>query len=422
MRRRLCLALTVLVALAVPLAGQTLLSLAEPLILSTRGIHSSNTGIAMNAAGESSGTVGHIYLQDRSGTKTCSAAGGCVIYWNLANGNTFADGSTNLRVGLQDVNTGTGLEDGTFDVYGDLVGGTDALTNLTLVATPMETGTKTVTHGDVLFVGMEMTARGGADSVSHDNAVQLHALAAGFPYGTRDEGSPTKQALVHLFTIEFDDGTIGWIHMAALKMNLAQAASTWTINFSSTTTPDEYAGVFRLPYNAEVSCALPVQNFGAGDFFEVVLYEDPLGTPTALDTWAITDVDNFINGGVAYPLTSPPVEIEADTDYACALRATGTTITWQYFDLTTGFEALKGVQPFSVIKMAARTDQTGAFVETQTYHLPDLVVIVSAIDTAGGGGGGGGGETSHVFASLRANTGDGARLLAPPTRTRHTRR
>jgi len=40
----------------------------------------------------------------------------------------------------------TGLEDGTFDVYADLVGGTDTITGSADQLTAMETGTKTITH------------------------------------------------------------------------------------------------------------------------------------------------------------------------------------------------------------------------------------------------------------------------------------
>ena len=73
-------------------------------------------------------------------------------------GPAFSNGSTNLRIGLQDVTPATGFEDGTFDVYADLVGGTDTIAEDVILATPMESGTKTVTHGDLLAIAIEMTA------------------------------------------------------------------------------------------------------------------------------------------------------------------------------------------------------------------------------------------------------------------------
>lgn len=57
-----------------------------------------------------------------------------------------------------------------------------------------------------------------------------------------------------------------------------------------------------------------------------------------------------------------------------------------YTALGSGFEVLKALQPFSQIKLAARSNQTGAFVETQTYHLPLFRISLAGFDDGTGAG------------------------------------
>ena len=79
--------------------------------------------------------------------------------WVAGAGNTFANGSTDLRVGVQDV--ASGAPDGTYDVYATYTGGTDTITNSALHRKAMTSGTKTIANGAIVAIGHTMVTRGG---------------------------------------------------------------------------------------------------------------------------------------------------------------------------------------------------------------------------------------------------------------------
>jgi hypothetical protein len=277
------------------------------------------------------------------GSKTLSAAGGGSIVWPCFSV-TFADGSTTFRVGVQDVDLATGLEDGTFDVHGELTGGGGGIA-VGLNNTAMTSGTKTIANGDLIAIVMEMPARAGADDVRP--AVMnspLLPLGSGtlFPYGTTDSGSgPSKAATHPAVTIIFDDGTLGWVPgRAATHAWWITAAD---INFGSGSTPDEYAAVFALPYAATIDAiGVGMSDVDAGDDIELILYSDPLGTPSAVLTVTIDpDVVRTGGGGTAivWPYFTPitPTTLTAGATYAVAMRPTTANLSdWRYYDIASG--------------------------------------------------------------------------------------
>ncbi len=126
------------------MALQTLANKMGMIISSDGGLMGSGINNAtMDGAGESQAFIGKVFLEAGTGSKTISSAGG-KIRWRSGTV-TFANAGTNFRIGIQDV-ASTGLEDGTFDVYADLVGGTDTITGSADQLTAMETGTKTISH------------------------------------------------------------------------------------------------------------------------------------------------------------------------------------------------------------------------------------------------------------------------------------
>jgi hypothetical protein len=208
---------------------------------------------AMDANGESVAGIGQIFLEGGAagGTKTISNVG--KIYWKTA-GSTFANAGTNVRVGLQDVSTTTGLEDGTFDVYQDLVGGTDTIAANSVIITTMDTGTKTITHGDVVAVCVEMTTRGGVDTINVIRESNPVGIGSGLPYATGDTGTLSKTGNnIPIFLIEFDDGTLGWFNPGHYLVGNLYATSQSTIDFSNGSTPDEYAAVFKVPFKCSIN-------------------------------------------------------------------------------------------------------------------------------------------------------------------------
>jgi len=347
------------------------------------------TGV-VDAAGESCAVVGHVMLEDGPGsTKTISSAGG-KIYWRSA-AVTFANAGSTLRIGLQDVSATTGLEDGSFDVSADLVGGTDAIAASAWFATAMETGTKTLTHGEIYSIVIELVSRGGADSValarvtpSSNFAPSANAL---LPYGTTDAGSLVKSTNCLLAMIEFDDGTVGWIDGLGVPV-----VSNTRITYAANSATDEYCAVFTPAFTCEVDAiGLDVSDVDSGDDFELILYTDPLGTPSATVTLAIDpDITNSSGGATGIFIAAiTPTTLTAGVTYGVAARpTTNNSITFGYVDfIASTTEKWKNSSLFgSTLKAAGRANQTGAFTEVQTYYAPMLFLRISKLDDGAGSG------------------------------------
>lgn len=335
----------------------------------------------VNAAGESVAIVGRLRLQSSaSGSKTISTSGGKI--WWRPGGLTFASGSTNIRVGIQDVDATTGLEDGTFDVYADHVGGSGTLTNNVFNKSAMGTGSKTIANGDIIAIVVEMTARGASDSVQPHIAPPLVYDAAftimGFPYGTVDTGTLSKAATAALVAlIEFDDGTMGWID--AMGMPLATNAASLTYNSGSS--PDEYASCFTMPMTLEICGYSIVRTTNDAVAPSIAFYQDPFGTPVLLDGPTTPDVD--ILGGVSninsifMPIATPITLVQGQT-YGIASRAvSGTNITMRAWDLQSGLENMKLLTPFgTTLKLGSRSGGSGAFADAgATKHAGGMLLV-----------------------------------------------
>lgn len=325
------------------------------------------TSTAINSAGESVCCIGRVVMPGGPGTsKTCSSAGGKVAFH--ISSLTFANAGTNVRVGLQDI-AATGIEDGTFDVYADFVGGGGGLTtgvnNLA-----MTNGSKTLTYGDVVGIAMEMTARGGAaDSVV---VTRINVSQALHPYMTQDTagtGAAKIGTTLPMATIVFDDGTVGWV-----------GADSWIWGsetqsaFSNASTPDEYAMIFQVPFACRITSLYAyLSSMASTDDFELILYSDPLGTPVAERTITV-DADlmsSGTSGFCEFPLATT-FDLSINTDYAVALRpTTANTIQFDRIIFGTGNAALRGATMLGTNwYQASRTNQTGAFGSSDTTKIP----------------------------------------------------
>lgn len=376
------------------------LQLVSNLIANTvSALTAASTQNVMDAAGESTAIIGQLYLQGGSGSKTLSAAGGGSIVWRTGASVTFNNGSTLIDCGVQDVSATTGLEDGTFDVKGTMTSGSGVAANAYFYVT-MASGSKTMAHGDTIAIVLEMTARGGADSVTAARFLPANSVgASAFPYGTADTGTLTKTVNYPFLMIIFDDGTVGWIDgMSAL------AVTRTSTSFNSGSTPDEYCGCFTPTIKMEINAiGIDVSDIDAGDDFEVILYQDPQGTPTVLQTATVDpDVTNQAGQGYAFSIFNiTATTLSPGTQYGIALRPTTTNpISIGYVDyIQAAGEALKNMSPWfgTTAILASRTNQTGAFSTVQTYYLPLIWMHVSKLDDGASSGGGGG---NTVFGGL----------------------
>src|SRR5688500_19686033 len=81
------------------------------------------TNVAViDAVGESLTIIGQLSIEGNATGKVLSAAGGGSFFYVAGTSVNIDNAGSTLRVGLQDVDLTTGLEDGVFDVYADVTG------------------------------------------------------------------------------------------------------------------------------------------------------------------------------------------------------------------------------------------------------------------------------------------------------------
>lgn len=355
----------------------------------------SSTSATNDATNENVCVVGYLELAAGSGTKTLSQAGGGSI--TIRTGTvTFATASTEYRVGLEDVGA-AGAPDGTQDVYGAKIAGTHTINANAYNTFAMTSGTKTVSHGDFLAVTCRMPVRAGADSLvigTFINNLTNPTFASSLPYGVLNSNRGDEMLWA---MITFDDGTKGWIKGTQLIFY----GTATGVTQSTATTPDEHCATFTVPVPCQVSGIIQnVDDFtAAGDDFAIVLYSDPYGSPSVIQSVAVDSSEiSFVSSAsqsIEVPIT--PVTLVPETTYGIALRSTSGTVTVYYGDLGSGFDGLKAmIAFFGDVKVAGRVDNTGAFTEIQTYYVPFMGMSISGFDDGESVGGGGG----SVFGSV----------------------
>lgn len=359
-----------------------------------QGIFATANDSVIDAADEYVHWTGHLWLPARSGSKTISAAGGGKIHWMVGAATiTFANASTNLRVGIQDVSAtgGPARGDGTFDVYADLVGGTDTITAATFRTDAMESGTKTLTHGDHFAIVIGMTARGGTDLV---RVKGVASLGLNSPQTVLQTSGPAYAAVSNtcICAIEFDDGTFGFFDGGwVTSTGIGFAALSWHLD----STPDEYANIFQVPFPCSIDAVTAcVTATNTDSDYEIILYSDPLGTPTVIETITVDAAHHIAYG--AYRIYQRPLAtvrtLLANTDYAIALRPTSGNPN----NIGVGYHDVADVAHWDAHSLGdkcyigSRSGQTGAFSTTTTRRIHSLGVRVCALDDGAGGSGGGG--------------------------------
>lgn len=344
----------------------------------------------IDAATEKLAMIGRMYWDGRPGSAKTLSTG--TIQYRTA-GVTFANGGTTVQIGIQDVATGSGpiaQPDGSFDVSVTLTGGGGGITANAWNTATMNSGTKSITHGDLIAVVWDMTARGGADTVGI-SVVNPFIINTGsqFPttnvflssaWQTTQTGGAARLPNVLLVA---DDGTIGTIDF--MLPHSAQVNET----FQDSTNPDERGLMFQVPWD----CTVDGLWAGAGPTdassdFTLRLYSDPTGSPSQLATVSVlaeqlgvAATQDFVHHHIT------PVNLTAGTNYGVTVLATGTSNT----RLTTnvlGNEAHRALYPGgTTLAKITRNGGAGAFsAESPAITLPKVGVIISHLHNTGGGG------------------------------------
>lgn len=341
----------------------------------------------LDLTGEKVALIGRVCLPAHTGTKTISSSGGKIhVYLGTT---TWANAGTSMDVGIQDV---TGPDaDGTFDVKATLVPGTETLTGSAVNSIAMETGSKVLTHNQMIAVVFDMTARAGADSVIIRNYSTGGGAGSVYPYcrfhnatswGVQNGGPNVL--------IETDDGTMGTIEPYPFIPD-----NTTTVSFDSgTATFDEYGSAFILPWEVAISgITIPVSPESTSSDFELCLYTDHLGTPTLVSGFPVTFDASFIASAAIADLWMTITfdgltTLAKDTYYGWSVRPTTTSnVSIQHINYGTGNNALlAGLLCGSENFLIKRLNNTGAFTEVTDQHIPFCLHVAKFHDGSSSGG------------------------------------
>jgi len=339
----------------------------------------------IDAVGEELLMFGHVYINGApAAAKTLSSAGGKI---HARTGDcTWASSGTVMRIGLQDASTSAGpplQPDGTWDVYANWTQGVEALSDNSWTSFPMESGSKSITHGDLVCVVAEITAVAGSDRV------RLQCFNAGracFPGVNRFISSSWSSGVnaVPNVILEFDDGTLGWFFGAYYS----GTASTANETFSNSTNPDERGLLFYAPFSMKIDgVRFPFEANAAAADATITLYSDPLGTPTVVQSWTILGEQDPQSGSQCntYDLLIPAGGtkiLSAGKPYALAIKADSTGSIILSSVVTLANAAYRAACPFGVTQtFVTRNDGSGAFSESTTKTHAGIALSIAGIES-----------------------------------------
>lgn len=280
-----------------------------------------STSLLMNAATEKVAFNTYLFINGRPSTaKSCTAAGGCSIKWLAGTISGFEGADDSIDIGIQDVSTAAlpTQPDGTYGVKGTFVGNVDPPTTAAWNTSDMETdGDDTsYSHGDLISVVFDMTACNGCSiTVSGMNNTSTGHI----PNSSLYTGTWASINAVPNFIITFDDGTIGW-------GDGSRPMSSWsTTAYNQTSTPDERALVFSLPFDFVIDQVWAKDIPGANADFEMDIYANATSaTPTLLSRNSQDDhwLRAAASDAVRHKLLTTPVYGYRGVSYAISMKPT----------------------------------------------------------------------------------------------------
>lgn len=342
---------------------------------------SSLTGNAISLANDSVIMVGYIFTEDGA-SHTIDTTGSSSLGWRTGSV-TFANAGTTVKVGLAAVDTANGppvravnsTNVITFDVAASLAGGGGGITGSAWQTSVPTTGSKTIANGDFVAFCVQMTAKGGSDSIVAQCGGQGGVVGVMPTVTTGSSYSNTTQ--VPNAVITFSDGVRGYFYGGYV------ASSSSTQTWASNSTTKEYGNLIQLPVPAKAyGIVFNAALFGNTD---VVLYSDPLGTPAAQKTVSV-DL-NAIGSASAGPyvaLFPSPYSMSANTPYAAIVKPTTTTsiqMDYKTFASSAHQSSESGSNGYAINR------NTGAFAaQNSQLDRYGIGLLVGAFDAGAGGG------------------------------------
>ena len=275
--------------------------------------------------------------------------------------------SETLKVGLQTVSGG----DPTGTAYGSMVAGTQATPAAnTYYTVTLGTGA-TATVNNTVAVVIEFDSAVGnleIDSFSSNNQ--------GFPYVDHYTGSWTKDDYVPIISLEYDDGTYE-------NTGMLPVSNYAGISFNNTTTPDERALRFSLPFPGRInSFWVGIDNNRTGAF-DIVLYEGT--TAKATVSFAAAEYGS-VAPEVCFGVFDTPFEYTKDTEYFLAVKpTTATNVTTR--EITILSAAIMDSFPGGTNFYSGTRTDAGSW-STDTLKRPFMGIFIDQLDDGVGGAGG----------------------------------
>lgn len=282
----------------------------------------------MDAANEATIAIGRVATSD-GGSHTIDTSGSSSIGWTTGSV-TFANAGTTFKVGIAPVDTGNGPPARasnasnviSFDVQASFTGGGGGVTANSWQSSVPTSGTKTIANGDLVAICTQMTARGGADSIiqphGSSNATVLRPTVTNYIGGTYTAASALPN-----FLITFSDGALGWL----VGSDVFSTVNAQSWNSGSAT--KEYGQLYQMPF--------PMTIYGLWGFLnpsadcDLVLYSDPLGTPSAERTLSI---DSNVAPSAAvrrfFDLFPSPYQAAANQPIGAVFKPGGSNVTVNY--------------------------------------------------------------------------------------------
>jgi hypothetical protein len=341
------------------------------------------TAVTIDAVNEAYHGIGQVFWED-GGSHTVDTTGSSKFEFRVTSGSfVFANAGSTVKVGLAAVDTTNGpagravnvADVITFDVSKSFTGGGGVLTTGWQSHTP-SAGTKTVAHGDTVVFCMQMTARGGVDSVNMQGASA--SPSAAFPYVTQFVGGTYTVAtsLLPVMVLIASDGTLGYFFGSSVLTSVT--TQTWN-NGSAL---KEHGNLIVPPFPGRVHGL--AFNTSALAAFDAVLYSDPLGTPVAERTVSIDENTVASNSNALYHvrLFSSPYDFTANQPLGAILKPTTVTdISAQYITVNDALHQ-NAYAPGSSSYAINRASGAFAAQNSQKDRF-GIGLLVSALDTGG---------------------------------------
>jgi hypothetical protein len=351
--------------------------------------------MTVDAANEAAAFIGQVRWADGA-SHTIDTTGSSKIYVHTGSAATFDDATSVMHIGIQDVDTTTGVPvrpDGTYDVNSVVTTAADTSPALTtqnsfVGATPT-TGTKTIAHGDLIAVVCTLITVGTTPAANVNFMGQTTSeLGAngGRPCGIAYTGSWAHTMQAPVILLVASDGTFGTFE------GVTAFGQFSTLSYADSSNPDEYGNIFQVPFACKVNGFSLVGGApGATADFQYDLTSTPTGTPASLISGPISVTAESIGGSSTTGTTImfPEVALAADTDYCISIKATAAGF-FSMYNMTlpqAGARAL--LRGGTATYGASRNGGSGAY-STSDTAIRAICVNISEIDFPAGGGGGGG--------------------------------